>query len=428
MFESLLGDGSQWGIRLAYAEQPDPGGLAQAFLIGKEFVGRDPSCLILGDNIFYGHGLVQPAQGRQRCARAAPRSSATGSRTRSATASRSSTARAGSLAWRKSPREPKSNYAVTGLYFYDNQVVRRWPQARAVRARGVGDHRPEQRLSRAGRAAPGALGRGIAWLDTGTHESLMQAGNFIETIEKRQGLKVCCPEEIAFNNRWIDAGLSSAPSPKRCARAAMGNIYSACCTRGWRRERHRDPHPGVPDPGAQGVRGRARLLSGDLAQATAMRSWVSPSDWSRTTSPSRARGMLRGLHCQYPTAGQAGPGIAAARCSTWRWTSGAARPTSGSGWASPCRGRTSASSGSHPGSPTGSCVTGETALFAYKCSDFYHPETEFAIRWDDPRIGIEWPLERSGEPRSSRTKISRPRLPRERSGRPTTRLRGLQHD
>lgn len=203
MFRALLGDGSQWGIQLEYAEQPHPGGLAQAFLIGKTFVGNSPSCLILGDNIFYGHGLVEQLK-------------AAGARERGATVFGyyvSDPQRYGVaefapdgrvLSLEEKPRAPKSNWAVTGIYFYDAQVCE-IAETLVPSARGeleITDlnirylERGELHVSR--------IGRGTAWLDTGTHESLMQAGQFIETIERRQGLKICCPEEVAYFNRWID--------------------------------------------------------------------------------------------------------------------------------------------------------------------------------------------------------------------------------
>lgn len=202
-FESLLGDGSQWGIRLAYAEQPHPGGLAQAFLIGKDFIAGAPSCLILGDNIFYGHGLVD-----QLKAAAARESGASvfgywvSDPERYGVAEFDPEGRVLGLV--EKPREPRSNWAVTGIYFYDAKVCE-LAETLEPSTRGeleITDlnnrylARGELRLER--------MGRGTAWLDTGTHDSLMQAGEFIETIEKRQGLKVCCPEEVAFNNRWID--------------------------------------------------------------------------------------------------------------------------------------------------------------------------------------------------------------------------------
>jgi glucose-1-phosphate thymidylyltransferase len=208
-FQDLLGDGSQWGIALSYAVQPEPAGLAQAFLIGRDFVGDDPSCLILGDNIFYGHGLIHQLRSASAQADGAtvfgywvkdPE--------RYGVAEFDAAGQVVSL--EEKPKRPKSNYAVTGVYFYDSQVCE---LAAALKPSPRGEleitdlnnvylARGQLRLEK--------IGRGVAWLDTGTHESLMQAGDFIQTIEQRQGLKVCCPEEVAYQNRWIDAGQLAA--------------------------------------------------------------------------------------------------------------------------------------------------------------------------------------------------------------------------
>ena len=203
-FRDLLGDGSQWGIHLEYAVQPEPGGLAQAFLIGKDFVASDPSCLILGDNIFYGHGMV-----KQLRAAAAREQGATVFGYWVRDPERYGVAEFGPdgnvVSLEEKPARPKSNYAVTGIYFYDQQVCD-LAAAQKPSARGeleITDLN-NQYLAQGGLFLE-KLGRGTAWLDTGTHESLMQAGTFIETIEQRQGLKICCPEEVAFQQRWIDA-------------------------------------------------------------------------------------------------------------------------------------------------------------------------------------------------------------------------------
>jgi glucose-1-phosphate thymidylyltransferase len=203
MFRSLLGDGSQWGLRLEYAEQPYPGGLAQAFLIGKEFIGDSHSCLVLGDNIFYGHGLVDQLK-------------SAGAREQGATVfgyyvsdpERYGVAefdKAGQvLSLEEKPLVPKSNWAVTGIYFYDDQVC---GIAEGLRPSARGELEITDlnvRYLERGELHVSRIGRGTAWLDTGTHESLMQAGQFIETIERRQGLKICCPEEVAYFNGWID--------------------------------------------------------------------------------------------------------------------------------------------------------------------------------------------------------------------------------
>jgi len=204
LFRDLLGDGSQWGLSFDYTEQPRPEGIAQAFLIGREFVGRDQVCLILGDNIFYGHGLPD----NLRLA-AAQKEGATifgywvKNPERYGVVTFDSENRALDIV--EKPKEPTSNWAVTGLYFYDHRVLEiaagLEPSARGELE--ITDVNLAYLKMKALRVEK--LGRGIAWLDTGTHETLMQAANFIETIEERQGLKVACVEEIAFRMGYIDA-------------------------------------------------------------------------------------------------------------------------------------------------------------------------------------------------------------------------------
>lgn len=203
LFQRLLGDGSQWGISITYAVQPEPKGLAQAFTIGREFVAGKPSCLILGDNIFHGHGLTEVLQGA-----AAQKSGATvfgywvKDPERYGVAAFDADGRVVGL--EEKPAKPKSNYAVTGLYFYDEKVCD-YAAALKPSARGELEITDLNRVYlEAGALRVEKLGRGYAWLDTGTHESLMQASNFIETMEQRTGLRVSCPEEIAFAQRWID--------------------------------------------------------------------------------------------------------------------------------------------------------------------------------------------------------------------------------
>jgi glucose-1-phosphate thymidylyltransferase len=202
-YENLLQDGAQWGIDIQYQVQPSPDGLAQAFLLGEAFIGKDKCCLILGDNIFYGHNLIEELK-----MAVAVKHGATvfayhvTDPERYGVAEFDATGRVISL--EEKPEIPRSNYAVTGLYFYDNQVVE---IAKALKpsARGELEITDLNRVYlEKGQLGVKLLGRGSAWLDTGTYDSLLQAGQFVQTIENRQGLKISCPEEIAWRNRWID--------------------------------------------------------------------------------------------------------------------------------------------------------------------------------------------------------------------------------
>jgi len=218
-FEDLLGDGAQWGLNLRYAEQPEPKGIAQAFTIGADFIGDDDVCLVLGDNIFYGQGLSERLQ---RAARQPSGGTVfayyVNDPERYGVVDVGDDGRARSI--EEKPDDPASNYAVTGLYFYDSSVVDiaegLEPSERGeLEITDVNRHYLER-----GRLRVETLGRGMAWLDTGTHGSLLQAANFVQTIEERQGLKVSCPEEIAWRQGWI-----SAEDVRRIGQSMDNNAY-----------------------------------------------------------------------------------------------------------------------------------------------------------------------------------------------------------
>ena len=203
-FAELLGDGSQWGMRITYTVQPSPDGLAQAFVLGKDFVGDRPSALVLGDNIFYGHDLVAAVrEADQRASGATVFAYHVHDPERYGVVEFDAARRAVSI--EEKPAAPKSNYAVTGLYFYDEQVCE---IAASIRPSARGELEItdlNRRYLEQGQLQVETLGRGFAWLDTGTHDSLHEASAFIATLQKRQGLMIACPEEIAFVNGWIDA-------------------------------------------------------------------------------------------------------------------------------------------------------------------------------------------------------------------------------
>ncbi|SDQ50503.1 glucose-1-phosphate thymidylyltransferase RfbA [Pseudoxanthomonas sp. CF125] len=230
LFKQLLGDGSQWGMRIEYAPQPSPDGLAQAYLIGKDFVAGQPSCLVLGDNIFHGHGLTETLK------RADTREQGAtvfgywvSDPERYGVAEFDEGGRVVGL--EEKPTKPRSNYAVTGLYFYDGRAS---DYAASLKPSARGELEITD-LNRCylddGSLHLEPLGRGFAWLDTGTHQSLLEASNFIETIEARQGLRVCCPEEIAFGNGWIDVTqLEKLAAP--LAKNGYGQYLLSLVTRG----------------------------------------------------------------------------------------------------------------------------------------------------------------------------------------------------
>lgn len=206
-FKRLLGDGSDYGVNFAYAEQPSPDGLAQAFIIGEEFIGDDCACMVLGDNIFHGNGFIELLKEAVRSAEEDSKATVfgywVGDPQRYGVAEFDNAGNC--LSIEEKPMEPKSNYAVVGLYFYPNKVVE---VAKNVKPSARGELEittVNQRFLEDGQLKVQTLGRGFAWLDTGTHDSLSEASTFIEVIEKRQGLKIACLEEIAYRNGWITA-------------------------------------------------------------------------------------------------------------------------------------------------------------------------------------------------------------------------------
>ena len=224
-FRELLGDGKQWGMRFEYAEQPVPNGLAQAFVIGREFIGNEPVALVLGDNIFYGDTvtpLVREAIAQPSGATVFGYWVSDPERYGVAEIDDSGSV----LSIEEKPAAPRSNYAVTGLYFYDNAVV---GIAASLEPSGRGEYEitdVNREYLRRGALRMRVLGRGTAWLDTGTHDTLHEASSYVATIERRQGLKIACPEEIAFHNGWIDAGQLAA-----LAQRMRANSYGDYLTR-----------------------------------------------------------------------------------------------------------------------------------------------------------------------------------------------------
>jgi glucose-1-phosphate thymidylyltransferase len=218
-FQRLLGDGSRFGVSLSYAVQPSPDGLAQAFIIGEGFIGSDPVCLVLGDNIFYGQGFTPMLQqAAQRQTGATVFGYQVKDPERFGVVEFDEHKRAISI--EEKPHKPKSHFAVTGLYFYDNRVVEIAKQVRPSARGELEITSINQAYLQCGELNVELLGRGFAWLDTGTHESLLEASHFVETIEKRQGYKIACLEEIAFNNGWL-----SVADLRRIGRSLSKNSY-----------------------------------------------------------------------------------------------------------------------------------------------------------------------------------------------------------
>lgn len=227
-FERLLGDGSQFGVRLEYAVQPSPDGLAQAFIIGEEFIGQDDVCLVLGDNIFWGQGLSPKLKQAVDNAKTGKGATVFGYQVkdpeRFGVVEFDENRRAISI--EEKPENPKSNYAVTGLYFYDNRVIELAKQVKPSERGEFEITTLNEMYLNQGHLNVEMLGRGYAWLDTGTHESLLEAAQFVETIEKRQGYKIACLEEIAYNQGWLTQS-ALADRAKLMAKNSYGQYLSA---------------------------------------------------------------------------------------------------------------------------------------------------------------------------------------------------------
>jgi len=230
LFQTLLGDGSQWGMDIQYAVQPSPDGLAQAYLIGRDFVGGKPSCLVLGDNIFHGHGLTDTLKSADaRSDGATVFGYWVNDPERYGVAEFDAAGKVIDIA--EKPETPRSNYAVTGLYFYDGRASDYAAELKPSPRGELEITDLNRRYLEDGALYLEQLGRGYAWLDTGTHQSLHEASNFIETIQARQGLQVSCPEEIAFGNGWIDAEQLSALA-RPLSKSGYGQYLISLVTRG----------------------------------------------------------------------------------------------------------------------------------------------------------------------------------------------------
>ena len=404
-FQRLLGDGSALGLRFEYAAQPKPEGLAQAFIIGREFVGKDAVALALGDNIFYGNDLVTATQ---RAAAQPGGATVFAYRVRDperyGVVEFDATGRAISI--EEKPAQPRSSYAVTGLYFYDNQVLdiaaRLKPSARGeLEITDVNRNYLER-----GALRVQTLGRGMAWLDTGTQEALLQASNFIQAIEQRQGLKVACPEEVAYKMGFIDAA-----QVRKIAAQHEGQRVRP-----------------VPGADARGGAAPLKFTPTELADVVVVEPDVHRDARGFFLETYHRAEVRRRRHHRRVRAGQP-LALRARHAARAACPARSARRASSSGWSegeiydvaldirrgSPTFGRWVGMSISGddfrqlwipPGFAHGFCVLSEVAHVEYKCTEMYDAADEISILWNDPDLGIAWPIRdpdrvRQGQPRAA---------------------------
>ena len=372
-FRRLLGDGSDFGVHFSYAEQPSPDGLAQAFIIGKEFIGDDCACLVLGDNIFHGNGFRELLSGAVKDAEEQGKATVFGywvsDPERYGVAEFD--AQGNCLSIEEKPAKPKSHYAVVGLYFYPNRVV---DVAAHIKPSARGELEittVNQEFLKAGQLKVKTLGRGFAWLDTGTHDSLAEASTYIEVIEKRQGLKVACGRSDGQESVWT-------VSVETCRGCLMNVIETAI--------------PGVVILEPR-VFGDARGYFFESFSQREFDEKVRPVTFVQDNESKSTYGVLRGLHFQKGKDAQS---------KLVRVVSGAVldvavdirkgSPTFGQHVAVELTGENHRQMFIPKGFAHGFAVLSPEAVFQYKCDAFYAPQSEGALAWDDPALGIDWRL------------------------------------
>jgi glucose-1-phosphate thymidylyltransferase len=387
-FQQLLGDGSQWGLNLQYAVQPSPDGLAQAFIIGEDFVGNGPSALVLGDNLFYGHDFASGLRAASAADGATVFAYPVHDPERYGVVEFDADGRAISLEEKPKPQEPLRRHRPLLL----RQPRRRHRQDLKPGPRGELEITDVNRqYLEWGALDVQVMGRGHAWLDTGTHESLLEASLFIQTIEKRQGLKIACPEEIAWRAGWIDAAQLRS-SPRRSPRTATASTCCASSTKRCSDERHPNRHPRPADPRTQGLRRRPRLLHGKLQR----QGLPGRHRARRELRAGQPLPLRQGRAARPALPDRASPGQARAGHPRQRLRRGR-RPAQGSPTFGQWAGVELSEENNRqlwipPGFAHGFLVTSDSADFLYKTTDYYAPQFERSLLWNDPTVGVAWPL------------------------------------